>query len=88
LTSFGITQGQPDVAKSSSGNNQVLVGFWTGEPLCFVEFEDFARFAVYWLQSGSDLPADLYPDNTVNNDDLLEFVTWWLCTCPYNWPLR
>ena len=82
------TIGQPDAEYSSGGNYELLGGFWPGGPLCFVEFEDFARFAVYWLQSGIDLPADLYPDNTVNPADLLEFVNWWLCTCPYGWPLR
>ena len=55
---------------------------------CVIGFEDFARFAVYWLQTGSDLPADLYLDNYVNTADLLEFVNWWLCFCPSNWPLR
>ena len=82
------TIGQPDAAYSNGGNYELLGGFWPGGPLCFVEFEDFARFAVDWLQSGIDLPADLYPDNAVNADDLLEFVNWWLSTCPYNWPLR
>ena len=82
------TIGQHDAAQSAGGSFEVLGGFLPAVPLCFVEFDDFARFAVYWLQSGSDLPADLYPDNTVNTDDLHEFVNWWLCICPDDWPLR
>ena len=82
------TIGQPDAAYSSSGNYQVLGGFWPGGPLCFVEFDDFSKFALYWMESGTGLPADLYQDGLVNSDDLIEFVNLWLCTCPYNWPLK
>jgi len=60
----------------------------TGGPLCIVNFVDFANFAEYWLQSGSDLPADLYEDSFVDYDDLLEFANVWLCICPYDWPLK
>jgi len=82
------TIGQPDAAYSSGSNYELLGGFWPGGPLCFVEFEDFARFALYWMQWGEGLPADLYPDNYINTSDLFEFVNWWLCYCPYNWPLK
>ncbi len=82
------TTGQPDAAYSNSGNYQVLGGFWPGGPLCFVEFDDYARFAQYWMESGIGLPADLFEDGVVNSDDLIEFVNLWLCICPYNWPLR
>jgi hypothetical protein len=70
------------------GDYELLGGYWTGGPLCFVEFEDYARFAQYWLQSGGDLPADLFKDefDTVNFKDLDEFVYWWLYDCPYGWP--
>jgi len=56
--------------------------------VCFVEFDDFARFAEYWLETGSDLPADLYEDDIVNLLDLEKFVEEWLCYCPYDWPLK
>lgn len=82
------TIGQPDAAYSSSGNYQVLGGFWPGGPLCFVDFDDFSRFALYWMQPGIGLPADLFEDGFINSDDLIEFVNLWLCTCPYNWPLK
>ena len=84
------TIGQPDAGNLAGGQYEVLGGFWTGGPLCFVEFEDYARFAQYWLQIGDDLPADLYKDefDTVNFKDLDEFVYWWLYDCPYGWPLR
>jgi hypothetical protein len=82
------TIGQPDAGYLGGGNYELLGGFWVGGPLCIVEFEDFARFAVYWMQSGAGLPADLYEDGTINYDDLLEFANLWLCVCPYDWPLK
>ncbi len=84
------TIGQPDAAYSAGDSYELIGGFWPGGPICFVEFEDYARFAQYWLATGSDLPADLYKDefDTVNWKDLDEFVYWWLYDCPYGWPLK
>lgn len=84
------TIGQPDAAYSAGGPYEVLGGFWSGGPLCIVDFHDFARFADYWLESGSDLPGDLYEDaeDIVNWRDLEVFVDDWLNYCPYDWPLR
>ncbi len=82
------TIGQPDAAYSAGGSYELLGGFWPGEPSCFVDFEDFARFAEYWLETGSDLPADLYEDGIVDLFDLKLFVDEWLCYCPYGWPLK
>ncbi len=68
----------------------MLGGFWPGGQLCIVNFEDFARFAEYWLDTGTGLPADLYEDENdiVDVLDLKAFVNEWLHYCPYNWPLR
>jgi len=82
------TIGQPDAAYSASGNYELLGGFWPGGPLCIVEFDDFARFAEYWLETGSNLPGDLNGNGIVDLYDLKEFVLDWLCYCPYGWPLR
>jgi hypothetical protein len=84
------TIGQPDAAYSAGGPYEVFGGFWPGGPLCFVDFDHFARFADYWLEEGSDLPADLYKDvdDIVNYHDLRLFVDEWLYSCPYNWPLK
>jgi hypothetical protein len=82
------TIGQPDTAYSEGGHYELLAGFWTGPPVCIVNFKDFARFADYWRESGSSLPADLYPDNYIDSLDLDRFVEEWLYACPYNWPLR
>jgi hypothetical protein len=84
------TIGQPDAAYSRGGNYELLGGFWPGGPLCFVDFEHFARFAEYWLETGVGLPADLYEDenNIVNNLDLGVFVEQWLCYCPTGWTLK
>ncbi len=82
------TIGQPDAAYSAGGDYELLGGFWPPEPLCTVDFEHFAIFAQYWLESGSGLPADLYGDNTVDLLDLDAFVYEWLYYCPYAWPLK
>jgi len=68
--------------------NLLLGGFWPGEPVCLIEFEDYARFAKYWLDSGSGLPGDLDGDLNVDELDLRLFVERWLQECPYRWPLR
>ena len=84
------TIAQPDAAYSQIANYELLGGFWPGGPLCFVDVEDFAKFAEYWLQIGTDLPADLYNDenNIVDYSDLGAFAEKWLCSCPYDWPLK
>ncbi|MHC4314967.1 MAG: hypothetical protein ACYSW3_21175 [Planctomycetota bacterium] len=68
----------------------LLGGFLSGGPLCFVNFEHFARFAEHWLETGTGLPADLYEDkyNIVDELDLGVFVEEWLCYCPTGWPLK
>jgi len=82
------TIGQPDAGAMSGGSYELLGGFWPGGPLCLVEFEDYARFANYWLDSGSGLPGDLDGDLDVDFADLKLFVDEWLYSCPYDWPLR
>lgn len=84
------TIGQPDAAYSAGGSYELLGGFWPGGPLCFVDFYSFARFAEWWLETGIDLPADLYEDeeNIVDLLDLKVFVDEWLEYCPYDWALK
>jgi hypothetical protein len=82
------TVGQPDAGEMTGGPYEVLGGFWPGGPLCIVEFHHFARFADYWLETGSGIPADLYEDDFVDWLDLELFVEEWLYYCPYDWPLR
>jgi hypothetical protein len=82
------TIGQPDATYSRGGNYELLGGFWPGGPLCFVDFEHFAKFAEYWLQTTTGLPADLDQLNGVNGVDLRLFVEQWLCYCPAGWPLK
>jgi hypothetical protein len=82
------TIGQPDAAYSAGGPYEVLGGFWPGGPLCVANFEHYARFAEWWLVTGSDIPADLYKDDIVDWFDLGVFVDDWLYYCPYDWPLR
>ena len=80
------TIGQADAGNLAGGQYEVLGGFWPGGPLCFVEFEDYARFAQYWRDSGGNIPADLYGDGVVEWHDVGEFAYWWLYDCPYGWP--
>ena len=84
------TIGQPDASDSQSESFIILGGFWPGGPVCIVNLEHFARFAEYWLTTGTDLPADLYLDenNIVNLDDLNVFLDYWLWYCPPEWPLK
>jgi hypothetical protein len=88
------TVGQPDAAYSAGGEYEVLGGFWPGGPLCFVEFEDFARFAEHWLDWPCDESnnwcdgADLNQLDGVDWSDLRLLVYEWLYTCLYDWPLR
>jgi hypothetical protein len=82
------TIGQPDAGYSAAGGYELLGGFWPGGPLCFVEFDDFARFADVWLQSGTGLAGDLDGDGDVDIKDLKRFADYWLACCPYNWSLR
>lgn len=85
-----VTIGQPEAGASSGGDYELLGGFLPGGPLCFVDFEHYARFAELWLVTGSDLPADLFEDefNIVDGLDLQVFVDYWLCYCPEGWPLK
>jgi len=50
------TIGQPDAAYSAGGQYELLGGFWPGGPLCFVDFYSFARFAEWWLETGTGQP--------------------------------
>jgi hypothetical protein len=82
------TIGQPDAAYSASGNYELLGGFWPGGSLCIVQFDDFARFADVWLDSGTGLAGDIDKDGDVDIEDLKRLADYWLGCCPYNWPLR
>jgi hypothetical protein len=82
------TIGQPDAGSMSGGQYELLGGFWLGGPLCIVNFDDFAVFAQHWLETGIGLPADLDKNGVVDFRDLRLFVDVWLCSCPYNWPLK
>jgi hypothetical protein len=84
------TIAQHEAAVSEGGRYELLGGFWPGGPECIVNFRHFARFAEWWLETGTGLPADLYDDgyDIVDWLDLGVFVDGWLYYCPYDWPLR
>ena len=55
---------------------------------CFVNLEDYARFAAQWLLLAPELDADLDLDKDVDISDLAEFTESWLLPCPENWSLQ
>ena len=83
------TIGQPDAAYSEDGQYELLGSFWPGEPLCTVNFKDFAAFAYKWrLTAPAEMDSDLYQDGTIDERDLKVIADYWLCYCPYAWPLK
>ena len=90
------TIGQPDAGEMSGGDYRVHGGFWPRGPQlllqCFVNFEHFAAFAMYWLDTpcnegnnwceGADL--DYYGD--VDLEDVKVLAYYWLNECPPDWP--
>jgi hypothetical protein len=68
-----------------------ISNYW---PPCVVEFDDYARFAVRWLDFPCDGGnnwcggADLNHMNGVNWADLGLFADEWLKACPFGWQLK
>jgi hypothetical protein len=52
-----------------------------------VEIYDLAAFGSYWLQTGSNIPADFNRDGKVNFVDFNMLAGYWMENCPANWPL-
>ena len=90
------TIGQADAGEIVGGDYALSGGFWTGGPStllqCFVNFEHFAAFALYWLDidcdAGNDwcFGSDLDWSTEVDIYDVGELAYWWLDTCPVDWP--
>ena len=89
------TIGQPDAGQMSGGDYRVHGGFWPRElmlAICFVNFEHFAEFAMYWLDApcgpGNNWcgGADLDYSGDVTITDLNEVAYFWLDYCPLDWP--
>jgi len=80
--------GQPDADGARSETFELLGGFWPGGPLCVVQFDDFARLAAMWLDTGPGLAGDLDDDEDVDFADVKTFAELWLYYCPYAWPLK
>ncbi len=87
------TIGQPDAGEMAGGDYMLAGGFWPGGPLlsCFVNFEHFAAFALYWLEPcgpGDNWceGADFDWSTDVGISDVGELAYWWLAECPPDWP--
>ncbi len=70
------------------GDYELLGGYWVGGPLCFVEFDDFARFLDDWTATGFGLGGDLDGSEEVDFADVEVLASYWLELCPYGWPLK
>ncbi len=88
------TIGQPDPGEMAGGDYKLSGGFWPGAlwEQCFVDFEHFARFAMYWLDAPCGPSdnwchgADLDESADVGLSDVDELGYWWLAECPTDWP--
>ena len=89
------TIGQPDTGDMAGGDYVLSGGFWPGGPeillQCFVDFEHFAAFALYWLEPcgpGDNWceGADFDWSTDVGLSDVRELAYWWLAECPPDWP--
>ena len=89
------TIGQPDAGEMTGGDYQLSGGFWPRgliPLLCFVNFEHFAAFALYWLDSPCDVGnnwcdgADLDYYGDVDLEDVKVLAYYWLGECPPDWP--
>jgi hypothetical protein len=87
---LSATIAQPDAGWMAGGTYEILGGFWSRGPQGVVNFEHYARFAEWWMETGAALPADLYKDeyDVVDWLDLDVFVDEWLDYCPLDWPLK
>ncbi len=60
--------------------------------MCFVNFEHFAEFALFWLDTPCNegnnwcYGADLDYLGDVDLEDVKELAYWWLSACPPDWP--
>ncbi len=89
-----IGQHDANAGQMSGGEYTLSGGFWPGNlfQLCFVDFEHFAMFAMYWLDTpcsaGNNFcqGADLDGSNDVGTSDIGELGFYWLADCPVDWP--
>ncbi len=90
------TIAQPDAGQMSGGDYELAGGFWPGTLFqqCFVDFEHFAMFAMYWLDAPCNAGnnfcqgADLDLSTAVEINDVGELGYYWLDDCPLDWPWK
>jgi len=81
------TLGQPDAGMMSGGDYELTGGFWGGWSSCWVDLVDLERFLGYWLDGpNAGIPADFNSDNKVDLIDFNYLCTYWMRSCPGNWP--
>lgn len=79
------TIGQLDAGWSIGGNYELLGGFWPGEAIIIIKFQDLAELADRWPDS--DLTSDPVQDDFVDFDELIRLANYWLDCCPCYWTL-
>jgi hypothetical protein len=55
---------------------------------CKVSLDDLANFVSYWLETGSEIPADLDESDDVDFGDYNVLGGYWRDYCPDSWPLK
>lgn len=81
------TIGQGVVGAMGDTDFTLAGGFWPDFHRCYIDLEDFARFAEEWLLGDAGLPADLNHNGNVDLNDLVILVGYWLDPCSIQWPL-
>jgi hypothetical protein len=85
--SLSGTIGQADAGTMTGGDYELTGGFWGGGIFCIVDLPDLKRFLGYWLDGPSaGIPADFNSDNKVDLADFNYLCTYWMHSCPGNWP--
>ncbi len=89
-----IGQHDADTGQMSGGDYTLSGGFWPGGLFqqCFVDFEHFVQFAMYWLDTPCNIGnnfcqgSDLDFSTAVEINDVGELGYYWLDNCPLDWP--
>jgi len=63
------------------------IGWIHLQGISVADWDDLANFVAQWLETGSELEADLYIDEKVDLLDFAVLANSWLDECPFDWGL-
>ena len=78
------TIGQPAAEARNICKFALGSGYWP-QPRRYIDLEELASVAHFWLWTAEKLPGDFDGNNTVNMVDYSMMAAYWMCYCPYNW---